>query len=343
MSMTIITDYDPEFSYNPSDQRVWEEDLDGFVPAKIFDAHMHLWSDRFIEPDGSGPSAYVEVDMAGMVEINRQIFPGRDMAYLALCTPRLNIDVDGHNRWVAQELKPYKNARAHRLVQPSCKVEDIRADVAAHGFQGLKPYRIYSVTGDRNECRIHEFLTHEQMELANELGLWVTMHLSRHDGCADELNLKDLAEYTGKRYPRIKWILAHCARSFTYWPIRQAIDRLRDMPNIWYDVSAVTDVMPHYTLYKKEDHRRILFGSDNLLGCGFHGKYAATGRFWYQIGTVKTANGVAPSHTDAQPILCIYDQLLCMKHAAELAELSPSQIEDIFYHNAASAFGLDRS
>ena len=44
--------------------------------------------------------------------------------------------------------------------------------------------------------------------------------------------------------------------------------------------------MPHYTLYKKEDHRRILFGSDNMLGCSFHGTYAAMGRFWYQIGTV---------------------------------------------------------
>ena len=32
-----------------------------------------------------------------------------------------------------------------------------------------------------------------------------------------------------------------------------------------------------------------------------------------------------------------------MKHAAELAKLSPSQIEDIFYHNAASAFDLENS
>jgi hypothetical protein len=29
-----------------------------------------------------------------------------------------------------------------------------------------------------------------------------------------------------------------------------------------------------------------------------------------------------------------------MKHAAELSGLSRAQIEDVFYHNAARAFGL---
>ena len=95
---------------------------------------------------------------------------------------------------------------------------------------GLKPYRYFSVTGDVNECRIHEFLPHAQLELANQLGLWVTMHLSRSNGCGDSHNLDDLEEFTTKRYPQIKWILAHCARSFTYWPIRQAIERLREDP-----------------------------------------------------------------------------------------------------------------
>ena len=57
------------------------------------------------------------------------------------------------------------------------------------------------------------------MELANDLGLWVTMHLSRYHGCADEHNLNYLEEYTNKRCPKVKWVLAHYARSFTYWPM----------------------------------------------------------------------------------------------------------------------------
>jgi glutamate-1-semialdehyde 2,1-aminomutase len=130
---------------------------------------------------------------------------------------------------------------------------------------------LFSVTGDVAQCRIHEFLPHEQMELANELGLWVTMHLSRHHGCADENNLDDLQDFTTRRYPNIKWILAHCARSFTYWPIRQAINRLRDMPNIWYDLSALTDVRPFITLFSNESTKRLFFGSDGVDSTYFHG------------------------------------------------------------------------
>ncbi len=103
------------------------------------------------------------------------------------------------------------------------------------------------------------------MELANDLGLWVTMHLSRYHGCADEHNLNDLEEYTNKRCPKVKWVLAHYARSFTYWPMGQAVERLRNMPNIGSDPSAATDLMPHYTLFKKEDHRRIKQAFDSRI------------------------------------------------------------------------------
>jgi hypothetical protein len=45
-------------------------------------------------------------------------------------------------------------------------------------------------------------------------------------------------------------------------------------------------------------------------------------------------------HCDGRPILAIYEQLLAMKHAAEIVGLSSSDIEDIFWKNAESAFGV---
>ena len=152
------------------------------------------------------------------------------------------------------------------------------------------------------------------------------MHLSRHHGCADEHNLKDLQEFTTRRYPNIKWILAHCARSFTYWPIRQAIDRLRDLPNIWYDLSAVTDVRPFLTLFSRENTKRLFFGSDGVDSTYFHGQYVALGRAWQGLDVSRFE--LRFPHCDARPILAIYEQLLSMKHAAEIVELSADQIAD---------------
>ena len=324
---------------NESDRIVWEEDLEDFVPKEIFDAHIHFWNDDHLPINHPHRNIYVYADMQVTEEWNKRMFPRRQIDYLVLGTPCQGVDVKAQNEFVASQLKERPNSRMNRLVTPKCSVNDIRNDILQHGFIGLKPYRLYSITGDVNQCRIQDFLTHPQMELANELGLWVTMHLSRYHGCADEQNLKDLEEYTMRKYPRIKWILAHCARSFTYWPLSKTIDRLSKMPNIWYDNSAVSDVMAHYTLFSKEDHKRILYGSDNLAANAFHGKYVAMGRFWYQMETPEYAKK-ANIHTDARPILAIYDQLLAIKHAAQLANLSRDQVEDIFNGNARNVFGL---
>ena len=323
-------------TYTEHDQQIWEEELESFVPARVFDAHIHLFNPDHM-PEAKG-RVWSYADMATLQSWSRKLYPGRETHFLVLGSPAPGIDVQAHSDWAIQQVKQDPQSRMNRLVTPSCRVEDIKNDIDTHGFVGLKPYRLFSVTGDVAQCRIHDFLPHEQMELANELGLWVTMHLSRHHGCADEYNLDDLQEFTTRRYPNIKWILAHCARSFTYWAIRQAVDRLRDMPNLWYDLSAVTDVRPFVTLFSRENIKRIFFGSDGVDSTYFHGQYVALGRAWQGLDISRFE--LQFPHCDGRPILAIYEQLLSMKHAAEIAELSADNLLDIFWRNAAEAFGI---
>lgn len=325
--------------YSVHDEQIWHEELQDFVPERVFDAHIHLFHPGHLPP--TSPAAAEPWSFADLAVLERwaaRLYPGRETHFLMLGSPLPGIDVAAHNRWCIEQVRRDPQSRINRLVTPSCPIEDIERDVREPGVIGLKPYRIFSITGDIAQCRIHEFLPHEQLELANQLGLFVTMHLSRYHGCADELNLKDLREFTGKRYPNIKWILAHCARSFTYWPIRQAIDQLRDMPNIWYDVSAVTDVRPLITLFSREDPRRILYGSDGVDSTYFHGQYAAMGRAWQGVNVDRL--DLKFPHCDGRPILAIYEQLLSMKHAAEIAQWSTADTENLFWKNAAALFGI---
>jgi hypothetical protein len=324
--------------YRDCDRQIWEEELAEFVPDRIFDAHCHLFWNGAMRP-GSESAPRSEANLCDLLEWGDAMFPGRRMNFLILGMPKAGTDIDQHNDLLAEQVALDPGSRANRLVTPECEIDRIKQDLENSGFIGLKPYRIYSSTGDINNCRIHEYLTHEQMELANDLGCWVTLHLSRAQGCADELNLQDLEDYTSKRYPRIKWILAHCARSFTYYPIQQAVDRLRDMPNIWYDLSAVTTLHPFITLFQKENLERIFYGSDGIDSAFFHGKYVTFGRYWYQV--YPDDAGFSVAHTDARPILCIYEQLLAMKQAAEVAGLSEDEIEGIFWRNAHTALEID--
>jgi len=325
--------------YSPHDQQIWDEELQDFVPQRVFDAHIHMFHPQHLPVTAASTSnPWSLADLKTLKAWAARLYPGRETHFLVLGTPLKGIDVAAHNRWCVEQVQQDPQSRMNRLVTPSCRVEDIERDVRQKGCIGLKPYRLFSITGDIAQCRIHEFLTHEQLELANDLGLWVTLHLSRFHGCADEYNLADLREFTGQRYPNIKWILAHCARSFTYWPIRKAIEQLRDMPNIWYDVSAVTDVRPLITLFSREDRRRILYGSDGVDATYFHGQYAAMGRAWQYVD-VSRFNLQFP-HCDSRPILAIYEQLLSMKHAAEIAQWSKDDVEDLFWRNAARVFDV---
>ncbi len=333
----------PDWQLRDCDRQLWEEQLDAFVPAKVFDAHCHIYNIDHVPQstiDSFGSFFRDSTSYARLVDLSQQYFPNRELGFLTLGTPLKDTDVEKHVAYHASEVEGKPRTFANRLVTPACTVDEIRRDVEQHGFIGLKPYRTFSVTGDPNHCRIHEFLTHEQMELASELGLFVTMHLSRVAGVADEHNLADLTEYTTKRYPGIRWILAHCARSFTYKAIELAIDQLRDLPNIWYDTSAVTDLRPMVTLFRKEKIERIMYGSDLVDAVAFHGNYAPFGSAWFQVVT----DGIKQlrfDHCEGRPVLCVYDNLLCLKYAADYAQLSSDDIEKFFWKNAAGLFGCD--
>ena len=324
--------------YRDCDRKIWEEELADFVPDRLLDAHTHLFWRSNTEAPSQQHGTAEDTDLSRLNSGAGVLYPGRRMQYLVLGTPRSGIIVEKHVRSVKQELEGVSGIRHNRAVTPSCKIEDIERDLDHPLFIGLKPYRTFSVTGDIHQCRIHEFLPHEQMEFANDRNLWVTMHLSRYHGCADAHNLNDLESYTTKRYPKIKWILAHCARSFTYWPIRHAVERLREMPNIYYDTSAVTDVRPYITLLTQENTNRIFWGTDGERAAFFHGQYAALGHSWQHFDADQSA--LQFPHCDGRPILSVYEQLLSLKHAAEIAQLSRDQVEGIFWQNAAAALGI---
>lgn len=323
--------------YNEHDQQIWEEELEDFIPHSIFDAHAHLVLRKHGPAESKTADLWGDADYATHKAWAERLYPNREIHYLFLGTPVPGIDVQAHNAFIHSELKHDPQSRANLLVTPDCTPEYIEETVKKDGFIGLKPYRLFTVNGNPDTCRINEFITEEQLEVANDLGLWITMHLSKYDAAADPENLSDLEYYTQKRYPNIKWILAHCARSFTYWPIRESIDKLKHLPNIYYDLSAVCDIRPIITLFKEEDSSRIFFGSDGTIPTFVKGNYVSLGRSWTAIQGDKYGDENMP-HTNARPILVVYESLLSIKQAAELTGLTQGDIDAIFRDNAVREF-----
>ena len=314
-------------TYNEFDREFWNRELNNFVPQKIYDMHTHLWTET-----GQGHLPPVdsalrnEIDFAALRNWTSQIFPGRECHFLALGTPIPGVDAVSQNKWLAKEVAKDSASVAGMLVTPATTIKELKDAFEKNNFDVVKPYLLFAAN-PRN-ARIVDFLPEPLLEVINEYKKAVTLHLSMPDGADSPQNLSDLKYLTGK-YPHIKWILAHCARAFNSVFLEKSIHFLKELPNIWYDTSAVNDLYTHYLLLKNENIDRIMFGSDNVAaGCG-RGKYITYARAWqFFPGSEQLA------HCDNRATLVVYEQLLQQKRAAEILGLSVEDIAKIFWKNA---------
>ncbi|MCY3665487.1 MAG: amidohydrolase family protein, partial [Gemmatimonadetes bacterium] len=221
------------FTYQDFDRRLWERELEDFVPATVYDMHTHMWSeDHRGSLTGAPTGLREEIDYQDHLDWAAKLYPGRAFHMLVLGTPMPGMDAAGHNAWMAAQLAADPESAINMMVTPDMTPEYVAAQVDEYGFLGLKPYRTFAP--DPVGARICDFLPESLIEVAHHKKLAITMHLAKPTGPADPDNQRDLARYT-REYPNAQWILAHCARSFNSFMMEEAVHFLCDLPNIWYD------------------------------------------------------------------------------------------------------------
>lgn len=313
------------------DQRIWQDELNSWVPRHIFDQHTHIYRwEHNLDPNKSN-TAYGKVVENGFEEASSELLdkcdavlmPGREVHRLAFPFPYPQCDFQAANDYLATQIVEDQASAALMLVHPTMDAQDVEATVLRHGFLGFKPYRNYSVTGDINECRITDFLPEHQIAVADRYGLIVMMHISKRKGIADPENQHDLMDLC-ERYPRVRWILAHCARSYSAWPIKQAASTLRRLPNVWFGTSSVCESDAFDALFSTVGIDRVMYGSDDVpVGVG-RGKYVAWGEGWAYLSP--NNQSLTTTHCDGRFTFVRYEQL---RYGA-----SREQIEDLFCNTA---------
>ena len=320
------------------DRRIWQEELDDFVPARVFDVHTHIYRWAFnLNPDKeNGPYAGVgrhfpEVTHELADAVDAALMPGRQVERLAFPFPFAGkCDFDASNDHVGREAAKSAASAALMLVHPGMSAADIEASLRRTGAIGLKPYLVYATNGDRAEASITDFLPEHQIALADRLGLIVMMHLSKRQAVADPDNIGELRRLS-QAYPRVRWILAHCARSYSAWAIEKAAASLRGLPNIWYDTSSVCESDALDALYTGVGVERVMYGSDDMIG-PMRGKYIAFGHAWAFLS--ETNQQLSLGHCDGRMTFIRYEQLRAMKRGARQIGLSDTQRRALFHDTA---------
>lgn len=329
----------PHWTPAPLDTRIWEDELDDFVPAAVFDVHTHLhdWS-HYTDPDkASGPYAatigahFPRATRIVADAVDAALMPGRRVDRLAFPFPYPRpVDAVAANAHVAAEIAGASGSAALMLVQPETPIGTIRETLSRTGMIGLKPYLVYARGVAPPEARITDFLPEAQIALADELGLIIMMHLSKRDAVADQDNIRDLRDLTD-RYPNARWCLAHCARSYSAWAIEAAARQLSGIANIWYDTSTVCEADALDALYTGVGVDRVMYGSDDLIG-PMRGKYIAFGRAWSLLHPGNHSLNLGHCRPDMTYIR--YEQLRAMKRGARQIGLTQAQRQALFHDTA---------
>jgi glutamate-1-semialdehyde 2,1-aminomutase len=177
------------------------------------------------------------------------------------------------------------------------------------------------------------------VKVAHEEGWVITLHIVRAHGLADESNIHWIRRYCA-RYPNMKLILAHSARGFQPSHNFEGLPSLVGLDNLYFDGSVNCEPMAHLAVLRIMGHERFMYGSDFPVSHLRGRSVAAADSFlWlYESTPVWGAN-----HARINPVLVGLEHLRALKWACWAERLSDSQIEDIFWNNAAKLFKVSPS
>ncbi len=315
-------------------QKIFDEEFDGFLPDKILDFHVHVWNEgvlpqgEVIESGGPAITSYTFEDLDKDLD---ECFPGRENFAVCFGVPVLIADVKRNNDYVAEGCDN-KKFFGLRLLDPFLdNAESVRNDLKDGRFLGLKPYPNFARKDDVGTAQIPEMLPDWSMEVVNDCGALVMLHIPRPLRLADPLNQRQIVELCEK-YPRARIVLAHVGRAYYFKNVFGNLDALRDLPNLYYDFSMVThwEVLEH--AFEVLDPQKIFYGSDAPVALA-PGKSIEINDQYTYVTPQPWSLSISDDHGKIRFTSFLYEELRAVRKAVERLGLGRDFVEGIFYHN----------
>lgn len=309
--------------------------LMGFIPDEIYDIHAHPY-----EPSHFGPDAWPwlknHVGTLGCESHRRAMqryMPATKIHGLYFGMPHRTADHEAMNRWVQEETKQNGSvlSRSLKVVRPQDDRYELADELRKGKYCGIKVYHIYAARPDTFNASITEFAPEWMWEILNETQGVLMLHMVRNGAIADVDNQREIQRLC-RKYPRMKLILAHVARSFNYRNGRSGLYTLSDLDNVVVDTSAVTETESFKAALDALGPRRILWGSDFAVD-QMRGRCVTTGSlfFWLHPELIREDY---KSATDNEMTLIGIESLLCIREMCDDAGLTKNDINDIFLNNS---------
>jgi len=326
--------------YQRVDRPIFEAEFASFLPARIYDVHVHL---HIFENGRPTPEAILESWAAEapqelshwqLADVQRLLFPKRHVSSLVFANPSLWVQIDAANAHVAAAIAEGQ-AEGLLVVRPEWPAEHVRTLIKEGGFLGLKPYP--GLLGSRfdENVSLNDFFPPAHQELANELGLIVMLHLPRPERLREPRNQAELRQLV-QRYPRLRLIIAHIGRAYTISYAEPGLQAVGDLPVYWdFAMNLNTEVLARAMEIIGPD--RLLYGSDLPVAL-MRGMRRHEGDHYinYSDGPYSwnTPARRQPPEIEAGYTFYLYEQLRAFKQAAERVGWGAAEIARVMHENA---------
>ena len=319
------------------DQEFFDRELRTFVPDRVYDAHCHLWHTRpQCQPEGQPDEVPQQCDYDLYRRCIDGLHPGRDVAALFIPFPGERGQMHEASAWIAAQVRRDPRCRGEFFVRPEDDPEWVRQEVRRLGLGGLKCYHTMSPSTPTWEAEIPTYLPEPIVRVAHEEGWFITLHLVKRRAAADPGNIRWIRHYC-RTYPDMKLILAHSARGFQPAHNLEGLPQLTGLDNLYFDSSANCDPIAHLAILRTFGHERLLYGSDFFIS-HLRGRPVAAGDSFLWLTEQSPVWG--EKHLRISPVLVGLEHLRSLKWACWAAGLSDTQVEDLFWNNAARLFGV---
>ncbi|MCP4165956.1 MAG: amidohydrolase family protein [Chloroflexi bacterium] len=318
------------------------------MPAKIIDIHTHIWLKSFLEENALDNRAAVwpqliaaDNSIEDLIETYKLMFPLQQVIPCIFGFPQRGVLFEQTNGYVSQVARQ-RQLPGLLLSTPEWPAEEVEKQISKYGFLGLKPYLCFAPPHiASNDITIFDFLPHHQLEVANDYGWMVMLHIPRSQRLRDPVNLEQMLEIE-RKYPNIRLIIAHIGRAYCLEDVGNAFEVLGETENMVFDFCANTSAEVMEALLRAVGPKRLLYGSDmpilrmrmrricedgnyiNLVPPGLYGDTSGDPH----MREVSAAEGEKLS-------FFMYEELLAFKQAAQAVGLSDADLENVFYNNAA--------
>jgi glutamate-1-semialdehyde 2,1-aminomutase len=325
--------------------RTLSQELQASLPDKMFDMHAHPYLLEDIDTDST--PILRELPQEGGIDgwkeiIGFQVGKERLKGGLFFGLPILKgnplIDRIRHvNHYIRTELDQAKDIQRRGLLMVSHLMDpsELEAGLKSPWIAGFKPYVTLN-PGCTFASDIPAYLPEWACELANQRDLVITLHLMKPESMNDSRNIAEIKRLC-RTYPRMKLILAHAGCGFNMYNTINGVHELTGIDNLWFDISAVCEAPPVISLIKKYGSTRLMWGTDYPVSLR-KGRIVTMGDRYFGIQN----NTILPEKIPegCNMALLGLEAIRASVYATGICDLSASEVENIYYNNAAGLLNI---